>query len=566
VGEPREHPLFLATREALDGLRDLPELPDLAIRIEIAWAREPFAIGLGGDGTALIEALWGAPVLTPRSSGPPIRIRRGPIARALGQRANGFAIEQIRPERRDDAEGERDALARRDAARTALADREVALERVQVPRFVTAPPKGWRVLLWPIWWLLAWAHRRVLAQDAEARDAVEVARGEARAREVELADVGARAGREEAAHVAAVRALIGARDLTAIDLEITDERLPAGVELRERGDEHLDAIATLTAADLHDLAGFAATARAMRLARRACKRIAIVQIDLEDQLARAEEDFAERIEKLERLRLADPSRFVTEQLAQVRPQIVTSVSAVIEHASVHLGTELAALAEAWIGGIAESASGEALKQTIARIETTAAAELQRIADETRTLVVGGGSGSAHDLYPELIAPLRSRGLPDDGVVPAPLLPELVVLPLLATASIAKLSGQWFGGLFRSFETRRGEVRERTHAQIEQLRELAQAELLGVEPRLHAAIEQVLAPQVVAASERQASAVAAALAEEHAAIAEERSRLAPIVEQRERAYAILRQLRAQLAGLEAALPACAAASLAVADPL
>ncbi|MEO8549162.1 MAG: hypothetical protein ABI678_04295 [Kofleriaceae bacterium] len=573
MGEPREHPLFLATRQALDGLRDLPELPDLAIRIEIVWAREPFAVGHGGDAAALIELLWGGPVLTPRpAGGPPIRIRRGPVARARGRRADGSAIEHVRPERRDDAEVERDARGRRDAAHVVLADREVALERLvlQVPAFATAPPRGWRVLLWPIWWLLAWLHRRVLAQRVVARSAVEVARSEARASDEDLADLGARARREEAAHAAAVRALITSRDLVAVELEVTDDRFATGVDLCELGDPtaQLDAILDVSLGDLDDLDRFAAAARAMRRARRACKTIVVAQLGLDDQLACAEEAFAERIAKLERQRIAEPARFIAEQLAQVHPQIVTSVSAVIEHASVHLGAELAALGEEWIRGIADSASGDALKQTITRIETTAAVGLQRIADETRKLVLGGGGGCAYDLYPDLIAPLQARGLPADPHArrSAPALPALVVLPLLATAALARLSGQWFGDLFRSFETRRSEVRERTHAQIEQLRELAHAELLDVEPRLHAAIEQALAPQLVAACERQARAIATALAGEHAAIAGERERLAPVVEQRDRAHAILRQLRTQLAGLEAAIPACAAASLAVADPL
>jgi hypothetical protein len=316
------------------------------------------------------------------------------------------------------------------------------------------------------------------------------------------------------------------------------------------------------------LDAFAATARAMRLARRAGKTIALTVVALDEQLARAERTFDERLERLEVDRIYDAPAFIAEQLALVRPQIVTSVSAVIEHASVHLGAELAALGEEWIAGIAGSGSSDALKETISRIETTAAVALQRIVDETRTLVVGGGGGSAYDLYPALVAPLVPRGLRDAVTArrQAPVLPALPVLPRLASTPIAKLSGQWLGGLFQSFDTRRSEVREKAHAQIEKLRELASAELLDVEPRLHAAIEQALAPQLVAACDRQATALADALAAEHAAIAEERVRLAPVIEQRARAHAILLDLRAELAALEARQPECAAASAAVADPL
>jgi hypothetical protein len=150
--------------------------------------------------------------------------------------------------------------------------------------------------------------------------------------------------------------------------------------------------------------------------------------------------------------------------------------------------------------------------------------------------------------------------------PAPVLPALEVLPRLSTTPIGKLSGQWLGGLFQSFDTRRTAVREKAHALIERIRELASAELLDVEPQLHAAIVQALALQLVAACERQASSLAAALAAERAAIAAERAQLAPVVEQRDRAHAILLDLRAELAALEARQPECAVASAAVADLL
>ena len=567
-------------------------IPDLAIRIEIVWARQPREVGLGGDDlaahTALIDALHGTPVLGSRApGGPPIRIQRGTIARVRGRRGDGSVVERALEARdEDDAAAERDAIVRRDAARAELADHEVALARIAaaVPRFVRTRPTGWRVLLWPIWWLLAWLRRRALAQRTEAGEAVELSRRAARAVDDEIAGLETRPKREAAAYVEAVRALVAARDLVEVELEVTGDRLDAGVEVCELGGPaaNLDAILIVEGRSIRAPGGaliggydtlarleaFASSARAMRLARRACKTIALAVVTLDEQLARAEATFDERIASIEVHRISDPPAFIAEQLAFIRPQIITSVNAVIEHASVHLGTELAALGEEWIRGIVGSASGDALKEAITRIETTAAAALQRIADETRTLVVGGGGGSAYDLYPALVAPLVPRGLSDAVTArrPAPVLPALEVLPRLSTTPIGKLSGQWLGGLFQSFDTRRTAVREKAHALIERIRELASAELLDVEPQLHAAIVQALALQLVAVCERQASSLAAALAAERAAIAAERAQLAPVVEQRDRAHAILLDLRAELAALEARQPECAAASAAVADLL
>jgi hypothetical protein len=590
VGEPTEHPLFEHTRRALDGLRDVATIPDLAIRIESVWARRPREIGLDGDDlaarTALIDALHDTPVLVKRApGGPPIRIRRGPIVRVRGTRADGSVVEHALVVHGDeDLAAERDAARRSDDARAELATREVALERAAaaVPGFVRTRPAGWRVLLWPIWWLLTWLRRRQLAERAEAGEAVELARRAARAVDDERAGLGQHAERDAAAYSAAVHALATTRDLVELELEVTSDHLDTGVELCELGAARasFDAVVIVAGGSIRapggepiggydsiaGLGAFAAAARAMKLARRACKTIALAVTALDEQLAHAESSFDARIAALEVHRIPDAAAFIAEQLALVRPQIVTSVNAVIEHASAHLGAELAAFGEEWIRGIGASATNDALKETIARIETTAAATLQRIADETRTLVVGGGGGSAHDLYPTLVAPLVTRGLPDAVAArrSAPALPELAVLPRLSSTPIAKLSGQWLGGLFRSFDTRRSAVREKAHAQIEQFRELATAELLDVEPRLHAAIEQALAPELVAACERQAAALASALAAEQAQIAAERLQLAPVVEQRARAHAILLDLRAELAALEARQPTCAAASAAVPD--
>jgi hypothetical protein len=591
VAEPRAHPLFEQTHRALEGLRDVPTAHDLAMRLALAWSREPLGVGLGGDDlaarTELINALCGSPLLTPRTPGcAPIRLRRGAVARVRARREDGSHEQHVLAERGDDdAVAERAAISRRDAARAELADREVALERIDatLPRFVRMRPSGWRMMLWPIWWLMTWLRRRVLVQRVEAGEAVEVSQSAVVAVDKEVASIAMRADRDAAAYVATVRALTSSRDIVEVELEITSGLLASGVEVCELGglSTSLDVVLIVEGGTVRapggmvvgaydnaiaKLAAFSSAARAMRLARRARESIALTVAGLDDQLTRAEDNFQHRIAKLEVNRIPDPTTFIAAQLARIRPQIVTSVNAVIEHASVHLGAELAAVGEEWISSIASSDSSDALKETITRIETSAAASMQRISDETRTLVISGGGGSAHDLYPELVAALIPLGLPDDVTArrAAPVLPPVDVLPTLATTSIAKLSGQWLAGLFRSFDSRRSEVREKTHAQIEQLRELATDELLDVEPQLHAAIEQVLAPQLVAACQRQAAALEAALAAEHAAITADRARLAPSIEQRDRARTILIELRAHIVAIELELPDCAAASAAVVD--
>ena len=589
MGRVSEHPLFEQTRRALDGLRDVATIPDLAIRIESVWARQPHEIGLDGADlaarTALIDALHDPPLLGTRAAGgPPIRIRRGTVARVRARRRDGSVVEHALVHRREqDAASLRDAVERREAARAELASHEVALARIDaaVPRFLRTRPTGWRVVLWPIWALWRRRYHGDLAGRVDAGETVEAARRAAQAAAEELAELGDRAQREADAYAKAVRTLAAARDIVELELEVTSDRLDFGVDLCEVGAQgaSFDAIVLVEGGAIRapggtaiggfdkvaGLGAFASSARAMKLARRAAKTIALRVAALEEQLAHAETAFDERIAKLDAQRIPDPTSFVAGQLAHVRPQIVTSVSAVIEHASAHLGAEIAALGDEWIGGIGACTSNDALKEMIAKIETTGAESLQRIANETRTLLIGGGSGSAHDLYPALVAPLVARGLPESAARrAAPALPAIPVLPRLASTAIGKLSGQWLGGLFQSFETKKSDVREKAHAQIEKLRELASAELLDVEPRLHAAIEQALEPQLVAAWERQAAAVDTALAAERAAIATERAELAPVVAQRDRAHAILLDLRAELAALEARQPACAAASAAVPD--
>lgn len=151
------------------------------------------------------------------------------------------------------------------------------------------------------------------------------------------------------------------------------------------------------------------------------------------------------------------------------------------------------------------------------------------------LVMGGASGVARDVYPEVVSALRAYGLPDEYLGPlteAPSIASVPILPSLANPSQPKIGGTWLGGLFKAFDARKAEAREQAHARGEHLREVAAAELLDAEPKLHAAIGQALAGHLSRAIEAQREWHAGALVAEHAAVAEERRKLGPLVAARD----------------------------------
>jgi hypothetical protein len=110
---------------------------------------------------------------------------------------------------------------------------------------------------------------------------------------------------------------------------------------------------------------------------------------------------------------------------------------------------------------------------------------------------------------------------------------VAILPSLANPSTKKVGGSWLTGLFKSFETRRTEVREQVHARLEHLRSVAAAELLDAEPKLHAAIGQALAVELGRALDLQREWYTERLAAEQAAVEAERTKLLPLVSQREK---------------------------------
>src|SRR4029078_11232196 len=119
------------------------------------------------------------------------------------------------------------------------------------------------------------------------------------------------------------------------------------------------------------------------------------------------------------------------------------ILAVLEHAGVHLGSELAECARMWDALVAKASTQDELKAAAAHIDVDGPAQCKRIADETRILVVGGVGSSAHDILPELFAPLRQPGLPDEHARPpkqVPALPPVELLPSLMLPTATGFAG------------------------------------------------------------------------------------------------------------------------------
>jgi hypothetical protein len=334
------------------------------------------------------------------------------------------------------------------------------------------------------------------------------------------------------------------------------------LELTDNSRGGVDAVMTLSAngvgpvriaeavAALPDLV---AGARAIRIARRCRDLLGAAAASLDDNLARNEAAFDARLAKLAVLRVTDPAAFVAEQIARMRPQIVTSVHAVMEHASAHLDSELGQLAAAWEGGLAKATSSDELKAAVSAIDATAVGSLQRIADEVGLLVVGGLGGCARDLYPAvMVAPIQQ--------VPAresPVLRAVTVLPSLRTPTASKLAASWLSGLFQSFEARRAAASERASERVDHLRAVASAEIMDAEPQLYTTLGDALATELAAALDRHHAALDDSIAKEHAAIARDRKKLAPLARLRDDVHDDMRRLSETLERQPPAVVAAAA---------
>jgi hypothetical protein len=308
-------------------------------------------------------------------------------------------------------------------------------------------------------------------------------------------------------------------------------------------------------------------ARAMKLAARALDATAqiVAAVDAEDRAAAA--DLAGRIADLEDLRVADPEGFARDQITRVRAQIFPSVAMVMQHVAAHMGSDLVQLGNEWRAAIGGVSTGGELGDAVGKINETSAASVRRIAEDVRLLVMGGVAGCVRDLFADVVAPLRKRGMSEALARPrpdAPPLPPVPVLPSLANPSAMKVgSAGWFGALFRSVESRRTDIREKVEHHIARIEEIANAEMRDAEPALHTAVEAALADELAAALDRHRVWVDGAIAAEHAEFALQREAVAARTARVDAARREVARLREALAQLVTRHPHAATAASATA---
>ena len=308
-----------------------------------------------------------------------------------------------------------------------------------------------------------------------------------------------------------------------------------------------------------------AHARSLGIGRRFRDKIAAALTSLAEAIQRTEDEFRARIAALEARRVADPAAFTEAQLVSLQPQVIASVNAVLEHASAHLGMELAQVRAEWVETLARAGSGSELAAAVSHIDGIWEPTFKRIAEEVRILAMGAVGGSARDLYVPLVAPLVPMGLPEQHAKPPRAAPQLVpvaILPTLTGAKPTRLDETgFFAGLFRSFQTKRTEVRAKAAERLERIQEMASIELMEAEPTFHLAVREALVNQLAAALQLQRTALETALANEHAAIAAEQEQLAPLIAVRDSVRQDLARLAAQITRIETEQPALSVATTA-----
>lgn len=491
-----------------------------AAEIERTWQRKPYVVAFDGDvkaRTELVNSLCGERVLDPLARTPgatTLRLRHGDrLVFRTGAR-------ELQPPA---------AAPPDDEARRLVAEREQAERDAEraLPVLVQKRPALWAFWLWLVRAILLLTHREKLAT-------LTARRGETSEARKRLVLVENREKQERAARELFYREV---RAISSGEIEVTLPAMPADVELVETAgdaDVRFDAAEPMA---VDKILAAAKTARANNLAERARYALEKARGGVEEELARVDGLLRQRIAEVEAYALTtDRTRYTSAQLDRIKPQILASTTAVMEHASTHMLSGLAELSQSWVTTIANASNADELKAAIAKIEEQWIPAPQQLAEEVRMLVAGGVGGVARDLYAEIVAPLREHGLPEQHLgTPkrAPAVAAVPILPSLANPSTAKVGGSWFTGLFKSFDTRRTEVREQVHARVEHLREVAAAELLDAEPKLHAAIGQALAVELGRAIDLQREWYTQRLASEQEAVEAERTKLLPLFGQREK---------------------------------
>lgn len=599
-----KHPLAELAHSALVHVALIPRFganhKASAAAVERAWVRAPLSVAIGGPlpaRTELFNYLCGKKVLDPNArpiTSAALRVRRGNVTQLKATRDDGTTEEHVLPPEQADDDGLRMRAA---SAKSQVDERKLALERIErtLPMFARSRPRGIKIILWPLWWLLTRRHRRALAERRFSEKAYDQACDAQQNAATELETSAARIRVERGRFFESLRALSSGPPLGGnvreVVLELADSPLPHGVEMLEltrplgpQQASDVDAVLLVERDELfapHAETGDAPSlgamqqvvpallallgrARALVLARRARDEIEPILRALDDDISDTEEAFRVRIERLEAMQILDAGEFARAELDKVKPQVSQSIHGVIEHAAAHAGSELDRLGTEWSVAMAMTQNGEQLKAAIQRIESSAPLDAKRIADEVRSLANGGAAGAAHDILPEMLAKLRPHGLEEQQPPRPPQVPPVEVLPSLSSASPAKLSGAagWLTGLFRSFETKRTDVQEKAETRIKHLCEVAGAEILDAEPKLRVAIEQTLYAEMTAAIARQAAWLDRTLTSEREAVAAEGLALAPLARMRDRLRHDLEQLVAGIEQIEREAPALAAAAAAV----
>jgi hypothetical protein len=358
-----------------------------------------------------------------------------------------------------------------------------------------------------------------------------------------------------------------------VELELATAPLPDGVELLEltgwsRAGAAVDGVLEVApdaiAPTLAALPAILRGARALRLLRRAHHAVEVACDALDREIAAAELGFTRRLSSIAKLQIAEPAAFVTAQLDRVRPQVIASMGAVIEHASVHLGSELAELGASWTRAVAAATTNHELGAAVTAIEEGTVASGQRIADEVRILATGGLGGLVHDMTPIVLAPLTAHGLTEAELRPrtTAALPHVAILASLTQMTPGGLATGRLSAMFRSTETVKHDVLDKLADRASRMRNKASAEMLDAEPILRAAVETALTTTLQHAIEAVTNRLDDQLAAARTDIATARTALAPKVAARDAGRTHAKALAAAIAALEANAPAAEAAAAAV----
>lgn len=584
---------------AVDALRRLASAPPVAQsargaaqEIERAAAVAPFEVVFGGTEAAraeLIDFLAGAPLLRGVQRGaaaPLLRVQRGGATRVIARMADGSVEELtlVSPEASSQEEAAAGMRARQDELRAETAARESAHDRAELalPGPLRARPPRWNVMRWIARAVLAIVMRRRRVAVDEARAALADSRRRLLVATDEATELAARTQGARERFTGRLRQLVdGTAGASEVLLELAAGPLPQGVVLldapgsrEQREGREPDAVVALgdgvarasapggQMAQLFDqprelcvaLPGLCSAARALRLGRRAQGTLTAGIAALDEALARAEVGYTARIDRLEALRVTDPTAYTAEAIERLRTAIIERCHLIIEQTSAELGAELDRLAHGWTTAIAAAQSTDALRDAGAKVEDESAEQVSAVRASVERMVVSGLAGGAHDFEPELLADLRVRSSEaqrDVAAAPTPVVREL--LPSLSGDKAGLGMGRaapWLVAFFRSTDSLRADAMEKVTTRAERLRQVAAAELLDAEPLMREALEASLAWSLTAAIERHTAWLTRALASEREAIERERAALAPMAELRDGAMRDGQRMAEELAHLEA----------------